>query len=238
MSIAEKLTTITENTPKVYNQGYADGKNSVVRLEKFIKSMQIYNLNEFGTKELEFNFEKANQFRDMFLIQTAGKDNMYYEKNTTVEHLTVSTNALVIDLHRMFYCDNFSIDETMKRITLNFDLDPNYDVNMNNVFWNMRGLEVVDGTPLNVSGSTSFNSTFWSCFSLKEIRFVENSIKASIGFPQSNLLSDLSIQSIIDGLADLTGGTAKTLTLHATVGAKLTDEQKATVTAKNWTLVY
>ena len=51
-------------------------------------------------------------------------------------------------------------------------------------------------------------------------------------------LSDETIQSIIDGLADLTEQTTQTITFYATVGAKLTDEQKATITAKNWTLAY
>ena len=36
----------------------------------------------------------------------------------------------------------------------------------------------------------------------------------------------------------LTGSTAQTLSLHADVGAKLTDAQKAAASAKNWTLAY
>ena len=75
-------------------------------------------------------------------------------------------------------------------------------------------------------------------YSLVNVRFVANTIKLSIAFAQSDNLSTETIQSIIDGLADLTGGTAQTLTLHSTVGSKLTDTQKATITAKNWTLVY
>ena len=54
----------------------------------------------------------------------------------------------------------------------------------------------------------------------------------------SRNLTPETIQSIIDGMADLTGATAQTLTFHKDVGAKLTDAQKATITAKNWTLVY
>lgn len=82
--------------------------------------------------------------------------------------------------------------------------------------------------------------TLWlsSCSKLENIEFASNTIKISISFVWCPLLTDKSIQSIIDGLADLTGGTAQTLTLHSTVGASLTDEQKAVITAKNWTLVY
>lgn len=83
---------------------------------------------------------------------------------------------------------------------------------------------------------TSTTNAFNYCFELEEVRFVSGSILKSISFSNSAKLSDLSIQSIIDGLADLTGGTAQTLTFHADVKAKLTNEQLETITSKNWTL--
>jgi hypothetical protein len=91
---------------------------------------------------------------------------------------------------------------------------------------------------MEIPNVTNANYAFSSCMGLKRITFVPNCIKVSIGFPNSNLLDDASIQSIIDGLADLTGKTAQTLTLHATVGAKLTQAQKDAASAKNWTLAY
>ena len=72
--------------------------------------------------------------------------------------------------------------------------------------------------------------------SLVDVGFVPNTIKYSISFGSCLNLSADSIQSIIDGLADLTGGTAQTLTFHATVKGKLTDQQIATITGKNWSL--
>ena len=88
------------------------------------------------------------------------------------------------------------------------------------------------------SNCTTFNSTFGDCAALQTIRFAEGTIKVSISFGSSPNLTDATIQNIIDGLADLTGGTAQTLTLHATVGAKLTDAQKSAASAKNWTISY
>lgn len=67
---------------------------------------------------------------------------------------------------------------------------------------------------------------------------IEGTIGKSITFPNSPKLTTASVDSIINALKDLTGQTALTLTLHATVGAKLTEAQKAAITAKNWTLVY
>ena len=84
---------------------------------------------------------------------------------------------------------------------------------------------------------TSFSNTFNNCEALEHI-IIDGVIAANVSFAYSPLLDEESRQSIIDCLADLTGKTAQTLTLHATVGAKLTDAQKATITAKNWTLVY
>ena len=83
----------------------------------------------------------------------------------------------------------------------------------------------------------SFDRTFVNATNLESITF-EGVISKNIGFPSSSKLSNASIQSIIDHLADLTGGTTQTLTFHKTVGNKLTDTQKATITAKNWTLAY
>lgn len=88
--------------------------------------------------------------------------------------------------------------------------------------------------PLNVQNVTTFGFTFFSCRSLTDIRFVEETIHYSIEFTQSKKLSTESIQSIIDGLA--TVETAQTLTLHADVKAKLTQTQLDTITGKNWNL--
>jgi hypothetical protein len=86
---------------------------------------------------------------------------------------------------------------------------------------------------------TSFEAWFSGTSSLVEINFTEDSvIKADISFAVSTKLNTTSVDSIIHALKDLTGAAAQTLTFHATVGANLTEEQKAAITAKNWTLVY
>ena len=82
-----------------------------------------------------------------------------------------------------------------------------------------------------------WHESFFYSTKLEEVRF-SGVIGNSIGFADCSKLSVDSVQSIIDHLKDLTGQTAQTLTFHATVGAKLTDAQKAAITAKNWTLVY
>ena len=99
-------------------------------------------------------------------------------------------------------------------------------------------LRSIEKLILKDDGSQKFNTySFYKLPALEEIRFA-GTIGNSLEIKDSPVLSDASVQSIIDHLKDLTGATAQTLTLHATVGANMTDEQKAAITAKNWTLVY
>lgn len=79
-------------------------------------------------------------------------------------------------------------------------------------------------------------NAFLGCKLLVTVRFLQNTIKVSISFADSPLLSNESIKSIIDGLTDLTGSAAQVLTLHPDVRSKLTPEQIASITSKNWTL--
>ncbi len=68
---------------------------------------------------------------------------------------------------------------------------------------------------------------------LKEIRIATNGIQSSISFAYYSALSQESYNSIISGLKTVT--TAMTLTIY--YNASLTDEQKATITNKGWSLV-
>lgn len=98
-------------------------------------------------------------------------------------------------------------------------------------------LTTIEKIILKDDGTQLLDAMFVGCGKLEEVRF-EGVIGKNISFSATPILSNESVQNIIDHLKDLTGATAQTLTLHADVGAKLTDAQKATITAKNWTLVY
>ena len=102
------------------------------------------------------------------------------------------------------------------------------------VFADNTKLKIIKGELdfTNANGTIPFNK----CSALEEIRVKPESIRISLSLNSSPLLSDESIHSIVDGLADLTGQTAQTLTLHATVKAKLTEAQISQITSKNWTL--
>ena len=109
--------------------------------------------------------------------------------------------------------------------------------NMSRTFEYRRGLREILGE-FDLTNSSTVGSIAGKCDALETIQFKAGTIRKSISFPDSPNLTDATIQNIVDGLADMTGGTAPTLTLHATVGAKLTDAQKSTASAKNWTISY
>lgn len=86
---------------------------------------------------------------------------------------------------------------------------------------------------LDITGS-GCDYAFNFCKKLKEVRFKSQCIGNSISFNVSTMLSDASIQSIIDGLA--TVETAKTIAFAKVVKDKLTEAQISQITSKNWTL--
>lgn len=104
--------------------------------------------------------------------------------------------------------------------------------NFNKLFSWKTVLETVKG--LDLSSATNVTNMFLGCSNLKNITFVENSIKINFNLGSSSLLSNESIQSLINGLA--TVETAQNLTIHSDVATKLTDEQKATISSKNWNI--
>lgn len=127
--------------------------------------------------------------------------------------------------YMFIYCSN---------LTTIPQLDTSNGMSFNNMFSYCGNLTTVP--QLDTSNGTNLNRMFINCYALENISFVTNCIKKSISFAQSDKLTDESIQSIIDGLADLTGQRAQTLTFHSTVKNKLTEEQIASVTSKNWNI--
>ena len=59
MSIEEKLSTVAENTPKVYNQGYEDSKNSVIPLERYARTIAFISMDMFDTPNVVLNLDSA-----------------------------------------------------------------------------------------------------------------------------------------------------------------------------------
>ena len=143
--------------------------------------------------------------------------------------------GVTIDLSQATSVNTFFADSSVKYFGV-MDLR-NVTSFSSGPLFNAYDLISVDKIILKDDGSQKITNFANNCRELTNIEF-EGTIGYSISFVHSPLLTTQSVQSVIDHLKDLTGQAAQTLTLHADVGAKLTDAQKATITAKNWTLVY
>ena len=103
-------------------------------------------------------------------------------------------------------------------------------------FYNCTRLQYIRGE-IDMSAVTSALNYFYYCNKLIDVRFKKGTISVDLVFTSTLLCEDF-IQSVVDGYADMSGKTSPTLTVTATVGAKFTEAQKATLTAKNVTLAY
>lgn len=171
--------------------------------------------------------------------------NSMFPENTEVE----IENSGISNYSMCFYNTN------LKRITLKGN-ENNAVINMQTAFGNNELLTEVDLSEFNIkigsssamfqndkalinikgefdfSEVTNVSNMFYYCSSLEEFRIKANTLALSMSFIHCPALSERTIESIINGLA--TVDTAQTLTLNKNI--ILTDEQKATINAKGWTL--
>ena len=119
---------------------------------------------------------------------------------------------------------------------------------MNSMFFNCDLLQTLDLSSWDASKVTSNNYMFNYCRKLTTLiggrtidEVISNNISAlnylKINISLSDTILDrASLRALINGLADLTGSTSRTVTLGSTLIAKLTEEDIAVATAKNWTI--
>ena len=88
---------------------------------------------------------------------------------------------------------------------------------------------------LNTANGTDFGYMFQNCTELQNFGGLKN-VKYSFSLSASNKLTHESLLNVLNGLFDLTGSDQQTLTLGSTNLAKLTDDEKAIATNKNWIL--
>ena len=93
----------------------------------------------------------------------------------------------------------------------------------------LHTVEIVD-----VRKANGLVYSFYLCSSLENVTCVEELPKCTISFQSSSKLTLESITNIITHLPDLSAEGSKTLTLHATTKALLTESLIAEATNKNW----
>ena len=110
------------------------------------------------------------------------------------------------------------------------------------IFYGCRTLKTVylpssitTATNNSLTNTSSSYYAFYNCTALEDVQLGQD-WNMSLRLNVSNNLTVDSMVAMFNSLKNLTGETAKTLTLGSTNLAKLTAEQKAIATNKNWTL--
>lgn len=251
MNIAEQLQTIADNVPKVYQAGYDDGAaagggggggydqgyeaGKQAEYDAFWDAFQDNgNRSSYGSAFMGLYWNNIN-FRPKYsmAVSSHGCGSMFescgYEGDLVElcekQGITIDFSNGV-EFQKTFYGTKFT------RIGV---IDARKATRFYYVFNYSSNLKTID--KIISAETTPYSIAFGGLGSLEEIRF-EGTIGVSLLINNSPLLSNDSVQSIIDHLKDLTGATAQTLTFHNDVGNKLTQAQKDAISAKNWTLVY
>jgi hypothetical protein len=110
-----------------------------------------------------------------------------------------------------------------------------------NLFANNLYLQTISAPSLNLPSNTNTQGMFANLPELVTVTIgVAATLKQSISFAQSPKLSETSINNIVNWLADLSGLTAKTITINSTAWDNLPSASQTTIaaaiSAKNWTL--
>lgn len=113
-------------------------------------------------------------------------------------------------------------------------LDTSNVVNMQYTFSACSNLTYIP--LLDTSKTRLLQGLFLSSSKITHLGGFKNLSGSGLDLSGAPLLTVESLMNVINNLKDLTGGMAQTLTLGATNLAKLTDEQKAVATNKNWVL--
>lgn len=248
-SISEKVLFLPENFPAktsyrdlygILNMKYVPYNNGI---NIFYNNVCVREIKVDTSSWITLN----NAFRNCYFLTKINEGNIIDCTNMRTQmgsafygcfsleevHFINIPTGISININNMFSLAPNIIPDKLKTVSFS------PKININNAQLLFNGRTAIE----NIIGELDFsfikdannqNLPFNGCTSLIEVRFTPESIKQDLSFRQSYRLSDESIQSILDGLANVTE--TRTLILHSEVYAKLTEEQKQSATDKGWTI--
>lgn len=227
MSIAEKLITVAENVPKVYEAGKDAFWDA---FQSYGNRLQYhYAFMEWGSDYIHPKYKvapKSGHMAQMFCRSKVKKIEKEYFDFSNVPVASYASNGL-------YY--TFQFCSELEEIEV--DLPGDY---LNGTFHGCTKLHTI--AKLSVKETTIFTANpFAECSALEEIRF-EGTIGKSLDIHWSKKLSMTSLASIVGALSDTV--TEQTLTLPTTAESNYDSETytgrwKEVVASKpNWTFAY
>lgn len=231
MSIAQKLTAVAENAPKVYEAG------EQAAYDRFWDTFQLNGArteyhNAFGmgwTQDI---------FRPKYDIVISGGYGAFINFSYNVPmnlKQALADAGVTLTFPR---CYNFGDLFQSSGVTEIGVLDFSTAISKGSakLFNACNLLKSIDKIILPV-GQTTFQSWFSSCTALEHLT-IEGTIEANNLDVHWSPLDHESLMSILEALKDYSAvGTTGTVTLGADNLAKLSDGEKAIATQKGWTLV-
>ena len=212
---------------------------------------QIKNIDTSSGTDFSYMFWESTELETLPKLDTSNGTNFYYMFDgcnalTTVPQLDTSNGT---NFSRMF-CNcsalaTFPELDTSKGTNFSYmvascialttipELDTSSGTDFSYMFQNCRSVETIKLTSFK-SGTNMFSS----CLELKNL-IISGTITVQNNYfnlSNSSKLTADSLLNVLNALADNTGGTTYKITLGSTNLAKLTDEQKAIATNKNYTL--
>lgn len=235
MSVADKLTTIAENVPKVYNKGLSKGKQT--EYDCFWDAYQ-----ENGTKtDYDYAFS-GSSWRKIFdlrkpkyPITPMTAEGIFYWFNYDGDDLfDLSEICSLIDFSNLSIAKNIFYRAKVKNITCDFS----NCTQLFNTFAAISGGKYDNITLKVTEKCTSYQNTFVNTNSITTLIFTSDSvINGNLDVKNNYNLTHDSLMSIINCLIDNTSsGTKKTLTINDTNKGKLTAEELAVAEKKGWTV--
>jgi hypothetical protein len=232
MSIADKLTTIAENVPKVYEAGRKSFSDD-------IWNAMLYNWN--GTTYYKFVYWKADTEEEAKQLFRPTKDLVptrsdlmfawFYMPLDLKEHL--DELGKVLDTSKSQYMAQMFLQSLITRLGKISLLSANSNY-VYGLFKYSKELETIECLEFDGTKEYNCNEMFLGATSLKNLTIEGEFIGNNFNVSDCTLLTHESLMSIINHLGTVT--TAKTVTLGSTNLAKLTDAEKAIATEKGWTL--
>lgn len=185
----------------------------------FLNCFNLRRINKDNTVDCSNNTNFSNVFCNCYMLEDVSLININVDKSLT-------------------WSRAFRIDTSIEYFNLkNISFSPKLiGTSFTYMFYNQQYLENINGEIdfTKINSNTGSNLMFHACNNLKEVRFTKESLKYDLQMAQSKSLSLESLQSIIDGLGNVT--TTRTLSLNSTAYNKLTEEQKQSATDKGWTI--
>lgn len=246
MGAADKLKTIAENIPKIYEEGYGDGytqgesDGQKAEYDRFWDTYQRNGIRYgyyYAFAGDGWNDENFKPKYDLIFQGSSIYAFAYCQVTDLVDALekcgVILDTSLSTSNNYMFY------SAATKRLPP-INLTGHHLVN--SVFNNCSNLENIE--KIIVIENNRFSDTFANCSNLKNITFEGVIGQNGLSFADSPLLTDATLRNIVGCLKDFTGTSeTRSITFHADSVAKLeslTEDGKTLkqiANDKGWTVI-